>query len=121
RVREYHLGWLSVDGVALAEGAAEQLFLRAGAPGEGRDNPGHYDHHGRPAAEGERLAHGEQCEAEVNGVTHEAIGAGCDKPCALICLGHEAPGRTECGPGSKEEGRAPQRETREDADRHTPQ
>ena len=75
-----------VEGVALAKCAAEQFFFRAGAPGEGGDNPGQLDHEGRPTAEGERLAHDEQCEAEVDGVTHEAIGAGCDEPRALICL-----------------------------------
>ena len=59
KVRDDHLGSLSVDGVALAKCAAEQFLLRAGAPGEGRDNPGQHDHEGRPAAEGERFAHGE--------------------------------------------------------------
>lgn len=37
-VGDNHLGLLLVDGVALAEGTAEQVFLGAGAPGEGWDN-----------------------------------------------------------------------------------
>jgi hypothetical protein len=32
--------------------------------------------------------------------------AGGDEPRGLICLGHEAPGWTEFGPGSEDEGRA---------------
>ncbi len=103
-----HPGSLSVDGVALAKCAAEQFLLRAGAPGEGRDNPGQHDHERRPAAEGERLAHGEQCEAQVDGVADEAIGARRDEARALICLGHKAPRWTKLGPGSEDEGRARQ-------------
>src|SRR5436309_14503206 len=50
KVRDDHLGSLSVEGVALAKCAAEQFLLRAGAPDEGRDNPGQHDHEGRPSA-----------------------------------------------------------------------
>jgi hypothetical protein len=109
-VRDDHPGLLSVDGVALAKCAAEQFLLRAGAPGDGRDNPRQHDHEGRPAAEGERFAYGEQREAQVDGVAHKTIGAGCDEARALICLGHKAPRWTELGAGSDDESSARQRE-----------
>ena len=54
------------------------------------------------------LTHGEQCEAQVDGVAHEAIGAGCDEARALICLGHKAPRQAKLGAGFEDEGRARQ-------------
>jgi acyl-CoA synthetase (AMP-forming)/AMP-acid ligase II len=87
----------------IAEHAEDQVLffdlsflpVVAGAPGEGRYNPGQHDDERRPAGEGERLAHGEQREAQVDGMAHESIGSGRDEARALTCLGHEAPRRTE--------------------------
>ena len=75
KVRDDHLGSLSIDLVALAKYAAEQFLLDAGAPGQGRDNPQQCNEKSRPAAEGDRLAQGEQCKAQIDGVSHEAIRA----------------------------------------------
>jgi hypothetical protein len=105
-VRDDHLGSLSIDLVALAKCAAEQFLLRAGAPGQGRDDPRQRNKESRPTAEGERFAHGEQCKAQIDGVSHEAIRAGCDEAGALICFGREAPSGTKLGPGSDDEGGA---------------
>jgi len=58
-----HPGLFSVEGIALAKCLAEQCFLRVGSPREGRHNPGQHDNEGRPAAEGQRLARGEQDQA----------------------------------------------------------
>ena len=58
-----HPGFFSVEGIALAKCLAEQCFLRVGSPREGRHNPGQHDNEGRPAAEGQRLARGEQDQA----------------------------------------------------------
>ena len=52
-----------VEGIALAKCLAEQCFLRVGSPREGGHNPGQHDNEGRPAAEGQRLARGEQDQA----------------------------------------------------------
>jgi hypothetical protein len=59
QIGDDHLGSLSIRGVDLPKCAAEQLLLRARAPGEGRENPEHHDHDGRPIAKRERLARGE--------------------------------------------------------------
>jgi hypothetical protein len=63
KVWDDHLGLFSVEGIALAKCLAEQCFLRVGSPREGRHNPGQHDHEGRPAAEGECFARGEQYQA----------------------------------------------------------
>ena len=106
KMRDDHPGSLSVGGVAIAKRTAEQFLLRAGAPGEGRNNAGQHDREGRPTAEGERFAHGEQYETEVDRVADEAIRAGCDEPRALIYPGHEAPGRAEFGTRSEDKAHA---------------
>jgi hypothetical protein len=110
KVRDDHLGSLSVDLVALAKCAAEQFLLRAGAPGKGRNHSGQHNKESRPAAEGEGFADSKQYEAEVDGVPHEVIGAGCDETCLPICLGHEAPSRTKLCAGSENEGGARDRQ-----------
>jgi hypothetical protein len=43
-------------------------------------------------------------------MAHEAIGTGCDEARASICFRHEAPRGTKLGPGSMNEGGAPERE-----------
>src|SRR5262245_54782756 len=106
--RENHFGLLLVEGVPLAKCAAEQSLLGVGAPGERWDDAGQHDQEGRPAAEGEGFAHGKQCEAEVDWVADEAIGAGCYEACFTTCLRHEAPCGTKLGPGSEDEGLARQ-------------
>jgi len=106
KVRDEHLGSLSIDLVALAKCTAEQFLLGAGAPGQGRDNPRQRNKESRPAAEGERFAHDDQCKAQIDGVSHEAIRAGCDEADALICFGREAPSGTKLGMADDDEGGA---------------
>jgi len=106
KVRDDHLGLFSVEGIALAKCLAEQRFLRVGSPCEGRDNPAQHDHEGRPAAEGERFARSEQYQAYVDGVAHEAIGAGCNEACALNHRRHETPCRAEFASGPDDQGAA---------------
>src|SRR5262245_37715690 len=106
KVRDDHLGSLSIDLVALAKCTAEQFLLGAGAPGRGRDDPRQRNKESRPAAEGERFAHGEQCKAHIDGVSHEPIRAACNEAGALICFGREAPSGTKLGMADDDEGGA---------------
>jgi tRNA(adenine34) deaminase len=106
KVRDDHLRSLSIDLVALAKCTAEQFLLGAGTPGQGRDDPQQRNKESRPAGEGERFAHGEQCKAQIDGMSHQAIRAGCHEPGALICFGREAPSGTKLGMADDDEGGA---------------
>jgi len=86
--------------------------LRVGQSTHVSPRCGHARPRCRPVAEGGRLAQGEQCNAQIDGMSHGAIRAIRDEAGALICFGREAPGGTKFATANDDEGGACQRKKR---------
>src|SRR5215472_6133707 len=109
KVRNHDLGVFAIEEIALAEDLEQKLLLYPRPPQKARNHGGKDGKDSRPAAERDRLAQSEQREPEIDRVTHEPVGAGCDDSRVLACYRNQAPGITEFGARPQYDRRACQR------------